>query len=564
MIVNVMNETPENAVVKSQIKASEWRFVFAVIAVVLAVTTLPFLFGFLTAPADKRFVGIMLDIPDHGQYFSWMREFMTANLSANKLTPEPNEPIFFNLLWWGLARLSKLLGLGFGGTLQVLRFSSAISFLVLVYWMCAWFFAEVRKRRTAFLVVTFTSGFGWLLVVLKYTLTKGELIFPLDLYVAEANTFLCILAYPHFVAAALYAFVFGLILRGEQKGQLRYAVWAGLFALFLGWQHAYDLLSVYFVLAAYAGLRLLRDKKIPMYLFWSGVIVGLISCWPALYSVLLTSLDPLWDEVLAQFKNAGVFTPNPLHLVILLGPAFLLALFTVIRKNPFKLQAKSNNDLFLNGWFLVTFVLIYLPVDYQIHLLNGWQIPIGVLATQGLFDYVVPWIERVAAKRSLEWPTERVQKIAAAALIAVILPTNVYLFAWRFIDLARYDYPFFLYEDEFAAFDWLEEHAASDDVVLSSLTVGQYVPMYTGTHAFLAHWAQTIDFYTKSEIVDEFFSAESDDAWRSEIVDEYSVDYVIRGPAEAALGSYDPAGSALLEPVFESGQVQVYTVVPKP
>jgi hypothetical protein len=121
-----------------------------------------------------------------------------------------------------------------------------------------------------------------------------------------------------------------------------------------------------------------------------------------------------------------------------------------------------------------------------------------------------------------------------------------------------------LYEDELSAFDWLEANAGGDDVVLSSLTVGQYVPMYTGTHAFLAHWAQTVDFYTKSEIVDEFFATEQDDAWRDDVLAEYSVDYVVRGPAEAALGDYDPADSSFLELAFDAGQVQVYKVLLKP
>ena len=144
-----------------------------------------------------------------------------------------------------------------------------------------------------------------MLVVIKY-LTGNELIFPLDVYIAEGNTFLGILGYPHFITAALYIFIFDLVLRGQRKGQLRYAVWAGLVALFLGWQHAYDLVSIYAVLLAYAAFLLLRDKKLPVYIIWSGLIIGFISVWPALYSVLLTSMDPIWKEVLKQFANAGV------------------------------------------------------------------------------------------------------------------------------------------------------------------------------------------------------------------------------------------------------------------
>lgn len=69
-------------------ETAEWRFVSLTIIFVLAVTSLPYLYAYLTTPPDKQFMGLMLDVPDHGQYFSWMRELTYAHLSANKLTPE--------------------------------------------------------------------------------------------------------------------------------------------------------------------------------------------------------------------------------------------------------------------------------------------------------------------------------------------------------------------------------------------------------------------------------------------------------------------------------------------
>ncbi|NJM41499.1 MAG: hypothetical protein HC853_12405 [Anaerolineae bacterium] len=86
------NVTPKPHAASSQaarVTSSEWRFVLGVIAFVLVFTSLPFAYAYLSASADKQFMGIMLDVPDHGQYFSWMRELTYAPLSSNKLTPEP-------------------------------------------------------------------------------------------------------------------------------------------------------------------------------------------------------------------------------------------------------------------------------------------------------------------------------------------------------------------------------------------------------------------------------------------------------------------------------------------
>lgn len=541
-----------------QVSIREWAFVLITSLLILGITGLPYVYGYLSAPSDKQFMGIMLDVPDHAQYFSWMRELTHAHLAANKMTPENNPPLFFNLLWWLMGRTGNLLGWGFAQMFQVLRILSATLFLWLTYYVCAMFFEDSLRRKTAFLVVALTSGFGWVLVLLKYTLTQGELLFPLDLYVAEGNTFLGILGYPHFIAAALYIYVFVLILQGQKTGKLRYAVAGGLVALFLGWQHAYDLWLIYGILFAYVILLFLRDRRIPIYIVASGIIVGLISWWPALYSVLLTALDPTWKQVLTQFANAGVYTPGPLHLPILLGPAFLLAIYTLIRENPVKLAALSNERLFLQAWFLAFFLLVYLPVDYQIHMLNGWQVPIALLATIGLFKYVYPFVQRLVARFNLN--KEILQRGLAAGLILIILPTNLYLLLWRFIDLSRHDYPYYLYNDEIAAMEWLDENALAQDVVLSSLAVGQYIPAYSGKHAFLAHWAQTLDYFQKEAMVEAFYTGDTTEAVRLNILERYRVEYVFWGPAERSVGDFDPTQASFLEPVFTSELVKIFRV----
>jgi hypothetical protein len=533
--------------------------VLAVVLAVLAITSLPYAYAYLSTPADRAFTGILLDVPDHAQYFSWMRELGQSHLAANKLTPEANAPAFFNLLWWLLGRFGRLTGWGFAPVYQLLRVGAAVAFLWAAYRICSWYFPDRPRRRLAFLVISVTSGFGWVLVLLKYTLTDGVLLRPLDLYIAEGNTFLGIMGYPHFIAAALYVLVFDLLLRGEAKSSLGYAVGAGLLGLFLGWQHAYDLVSVYSVLLAYAVLRTLRDRRLPRYVILSSLIIGGISFWPALYSVWLTKADPVWKAVLAQFGNAGVYSPPPFDLVILLGPAFLLAIFALVRLKPWNLSSLPNGELFLTGWFLSYFAIIYLPVDFQVHLINGWQVPIALLATLTLFRDVIPWASR-RFKVTGYLAEMRLRNGIAAALIVLILPTNLYLWAWRFYDLSRHDYPYYVSTGDEQAFRWLDSNAEPEDVVLSSLTIGQFLPAWTGTNAFLAHWAETLDFYAKEEAVRRFYAADSPEAERLATLVRFGVDYVYLGQPERALGGYEPTQSPFLTMVYQAQGVQIYSV----
>ena len=148
--------------------------------------------------------------------------------------------------------------------------------------------------------------------------------------------------------------------------------------------------------------------------------------------------------------------------------------------------------------------IIYLPVDFQVHLLNGWQVPIALLAVTGVFRDVLPWVSR-RLNVSAEPAAARLRYAVSATLLALILPTNAYLLAWRFYDLARHDYPFYISMDDSRAFGWLDSNARSEDVVLSSLTIGQFLPAWTGTNAFLAHWAETLDFFVKEKAVKQFY-----------------------------------------------------------
>jgi hypothetical protein len=96
--------------------------------------------------------------------------------------------------------------------------------------------------------------------------------------------------------------------------------------------------------------------------------------------------------------------------------------------------------------------------------------------------------------------------------------------------------------------------------VLSSLTIGQYIPARTGSRAYLAHWAQTLNFYERREAVADFYGVSDTDAARRAFLREQGVHYVFHSRAERALGAYDPAHSPFLVTVYAHGETTIYQV----
>jgi hypothetical protein len=148
--------------------------------------------------------------------------------------------------------------------------------------------------------------------------------------------------------------------------------------------------------------------------------------------------------------------------------------------------------------------------------------------------------------------------VATAVLVALVVPTNLYLYAWRFIDLRRHERPYFLHQDEMAALKWLASSSSPSDVVLAPIDLGQFVPNYGATRSYLAHWAMTNRFFERREAVDRFFALDTSDTVRAAILERDGVTLVLRPSSTPDQAIYDPAGSPSFEPVFVRPQASIY------
>lgn len=533
---------------------AEYRFVLAVTLGLILVTSIPTLFAYLSTPPGKWFSGIVYNVHDTAQYFSWMRESGHSLFIENKLTSEPNDPIFLNLHWWIPGRFAAVFGLSLVQVYQLYRLISVPLLTITLYVFSAVIFPDLARRRFAFLLAVFTSGLGWIWVVVKQF--AGELLYPTDVYTTPGNSFyVMMVSPPQAFATAVTLLVLLLALLSILRNNLLLALSAGLLALFLGMGHIYDLVTVWAVLGLFGIFLVLRDGwSWPR--FTALVSVVLISAPSALYwGWVSSSANPMWQQALSQYDNLEVFTPPPPHLLILLGLTFLTALLGYTGIVPLKKQ--SDQTLFIKIWFGVTLLLIYLPFHFRIMLLTGYQLPLAVMATWVLYDRVMPWLaERRETFGKLHLSS--FSRWVPALFLLAVLPTNLYLFAWRIVDLNRHTYPYYLHTSELSAFNWLEDNANPHDVVLSSFDIGHYLPGFTGSKAFLSNAVMTMDFFAKHDAVTAFYGQEMLDHQRLEWLQKYNIRYIFYGPAERRLGSYNPGQSSLFQEVYSASETSIY------
>lgn len=510
----------------------------AVSLLVYLISSVPYLYGYLRQSTAERFTGIVFDVPDTAQYYAWMRAFAQQPLIANPLTPEPGADRFFNLQWWLLGQLAYGTPLGPTWTYQLLRIVSLVAFAAMLALLCD---RAIRPWRTiGFTLVMVSSGFGWLLVVTKKLLGEAELRSPLAVQIAEPNTYFSAMAFPHLlVAGAVSLAIFYAFLRAcEATGRARIG-WQALSAaltLALGFSHGYDLIPVMTIPSLTAAMLLWHGRRdwrrwlrldLPP-VAWGAAWIVAAAAAPALYLVSLTRLDATWRGVLSQYDNAGVFTPAPPQLVILLGLPLLLALPQL---RPAAWRTGDTWQLFLRLWMVGGFALLYIPTDFQVKMLTSYQVPLGLLAAQTLGELAdSPSLSRLVPRRAFA-------SIALPTLVlASVILTNGYLTAWRLVDLKRAQYPYFLSSGDVAALETIAQVAARGDVVLSSPEIGVFVPVYTDARPFVAHWAQTLEFLPRRDIVARLFSPATSAGEQRGLLKASGARFVLAGPAEAQLG----------------------------
>lgn len=538
----------------------------------LIVTGIPYAYGYLSAPPGRVFQGIVFNVPDIVQYWSWLRDHRTALLVPNRMTAEPNEPALFNGLWLVLAQIQNIVGWTAPAIYQLLRILGGMSFLIVLWWFIGLCTPAPRERWTAYLIATLGGGFGWIWVVDKY-LGAGDVRYPLDLYVVEPNSFFALMALPHLlVAATMILGIFGCFLVGmRREAPWRWYGGAALLALLLGLSHAYDLIMIYAILGVYSMLRCIVARQVLWRLVGGLILIGAVSFPPAGYFTYLTSQNPLWREVLAQFDNAGVFTPNLLHLPVLLGLSFVITIMYGIvsvqrlrRTSAWPALDVESPTAFIWVWTIVGFGLLYIPTDFQIKMLNPYQIPLALLTSRAIWKTIAHIAALPAARRSMlssiQALAQRRPMILAAAVVILMLPTNVYLLGWRLYDITRVAAPYYLTDDQVAVLRWLDARSDEHAVVLADLTIGQYVPALTGQRAVLAHWAQTVNYYQKRSDVERFFDSDTPAEERAALLRRSQVAYVIYGPEEQALGGYDPKSDPQLQPVLNLPTITIFQV----
>lgn len=498
---------------------------------------------------NKIYMFIPYNIVDTNTYLSFMQQAKEGHLLfTNRYTSENVPYIIFNPVYLVIGWLSFLLNSWVA--YYLVKFIFLFIFIYLIYKLLKLVVNESELSVSSFFVL-FGSGIGYIFILLNYFGFKRY--GSIDYWVSETNSVAMNIAPVHFVISiCLMILIIIFYFKFWENRKLKYLILASFLSVILGFVHFFDLITLILIFGIYMMWKFVKAKEKLALILKYNLVYGIPLIVPFVYTYFLYALNPFFKA-----WNEQNFLPSPEFKQIIFGFFFPL-IFALIyfAFKLFKKQKFNEIEVILFAWIFSGFVLLYSPFNIQLRFIEGLNIPIMILGSLGFLRVVLPLIIN-------SFRIKHIKAISIFMAFALISPTSFY---WLYkinaevkpdIKVDDYIVQYFLEKSELEAMHWLRDNTDSEDIVLSSYGIGNYIPRISGNRVFLGHWAQTIDFQNKKALVSKFYST-NDENFRKNLINSYGIGYVYYGIEERKLGSFNPD---YMQKVFENGKAMIFKSV---
>ncbi|HJW84125.1 MAG TPA: hypothetical protein VJ754_07460 [Anaerolineae bacterium] len=526
------------------------RTVVPWIVVALLISSVPYAIAWASTPDGKVFTGGLVNPDDVSAYIAALRQGADGDwLYQPTFSPETITPRLTYLPYMLAGKLFHIAGGAPTLWFHILRIvAGSLALLGVVFWVrqCL---PDQRTQRTAWFLVVFGGGMGWLFVPF---LVADPALLP-DLYTPEWTTIMALLGLPHFaLGLSLQAVLLGCAIRMTTTPRgLRWAIGAALAALGLGLTYPFNILVVVIVIGVYLIVLAARSRRVPWRAWLHGALVLAPLALLSFYYGITSRSDPYWDLL---YVANNVIPPPPVGGVLIgFGLIGMLAALGVWR------WLQHTNNWLVPIWMIVNLVALYLPVTFSGRFAFGLIVPVATLAAVGLEHVVLPWLQRTRFfdrfARLTPTPYDSLRRI----VILLTIPSTlvVVLSTLRTVTVQR-DFPYYLPAGELQAVQWLAEHTQKTDLTLAYYPIGNYLPRVIDGKVFLGQRFLTLHLDDKLEMLEQFWHAGASPEWRAAFLREWGITHIYQGQYERGLmmGEVIPPGKI----VYQRNGVTIYRV----
>ena len=517
---------------------------------VLLFSLLPYLVGWLAAPEGKQFIGVFVNPDDFSTYLAAMRQGGSGFwLFHFPFSPEPWQPRLMLLpyiLWGKLAVLPGATAVVWYHLLRLL--AGFVSLSVIWVWVRVVLPGNGRWQLTAWFLIVFGAGIGWLTAILFSGAAKNA---ALDLFGPEWTVLMSLLHTPHFaLGLGLEILLFVCVLQWVQNGRIRWVILGALTGIASGLTYVYHIPVEGLVIGLFLLATAVQRRRIPWRVWLGGAVILLPLTLMLGYYAISANQDPYF----AHYARVDHVIPPPTVAALLVGLGFLgvIALFGVRR------WVQDGRTWLVPLWIAANLLLLYLPiVQFSGRFALGLIVPVATLAAYGLEKVILPRLQAGDFYGRFSRYTATPEASLRRLFLFLVIPSTILLpllLARNALDTP--DFPLYLSRSEVAAADWLAEQSDSGQLVLAYYPMGNYLPRVFSGKVFLGQLDFTTDLDDKLSDVEQFWREDTSDEWREAFLAEWGIDYIYQGQYENEIkqGDVTPPGKV----VFQNDQVIIY------
>jgi hypothetical protein len=542
---------------------------------VMLVTSLPYLLGYAVQGAGWQFTGFVFGVEDGNSYIAKMLSGSAgAWLFRTPYTTQAQHGVLAYLPYLLLGKLAAAPGRHeqLVALYHLYRVAAGVLAILATDDFLGVFIRRRALRRWALVLAVLGGGLGWLLVLGGASHWLGSL--PLDFYSPESFGFLMLYGLPHLaLARALLLWGLAAYLKAgavtwlpgwiyqSKKGLDTAGVAIGGLWLVMGLAQPMTVVVAWFVLFVHLvglGVHAWRSHRRGLREAWDAWLVYfrrafwavLVSSPIAVYTFLAFNSDPF---LRAWTSQNLILSPHPLHYLVAYGFVLPFAILGARR-----LLADEPQRAWLPvAWALSLPLLAYAPYNLQRRLPEGIWVAFVVLAVS-VFDRR----EDSLFDRTEKTPTFSVSFGTFRLASFLLLPSTLILLVGGLSASVKPAEPVFRPRQEVEAFEFLETQVQVGDAILTSYATGNALPAWVPAQVVVGHGPESADLSSLLPQVRAFYQAQTPDRQRLDMLDAHQVQFVFWGPAERALGDWDPGQADFLELAFRSGAYEIYARVP--
>src|SRR3989344_4670028 len=219
------------------IAVGEWRYLAFLTLALWALTGLPYLYGYLHAPAGYTYLGLNSLTPaDNPVYYSYINQIVRGELTLRNLfTPEVQPDGLLNVFWLGVGLLAKIFHLSAPLAFHLVRLALIPALLLVSYLLIALVLEQKFERKLCAFFLCFASGLGAYAVIPLYSVdltSKPGFWTPNDTWIPESITFLTMYKTPHILFSLILLLLLVLFIYfAVSQRRVGYAAAAGIVGL---------------------------------------------------------------------------------------------------------------------------------------------------------------------------------------------------------------------------------------------------------------------------------------------------------------------------------------------